>query len=244
MSAEMFAFPRKLLLITCLLLFGALISAPVEARSPSKVKRAKIHRKKKAKKVRKKRHAKSKRKHRTTPRPPTTSTTSTTTSSGGAPAVVTNCGNVDVIPGAVNSTGDQATVVCLLNNERAKAGLTVLRLDSQLTAASLAHSQDMVTNKFFAHDSPSGSSPVSRMRDAGYIPSSGAWQVGENIAWGSGSYGTLGSIMQAWMNSPPHRENILDAAFRDVGVGIVPGVPQSGLQLAGATYTTDFGKRG
>jgi uncharacterized protein YkwD len=229
-------FQRKFLLLICLLLFGALLSAPAEARTPSKSKRAKVHHKKAKKK---KRRAKPKRK--TTPRPPTTSTT---TSSGGQLAVVSSCGNVSSIPSAVNSTSDQAAVLCLLNNERAKAGLVALRLDAQLTAASLAHSQDMVANKFFAHDSPSGSSPVSRMRSVGYIPSSGAWQVGENIAWGSGSYGSLGSIMQAWMNSPPHRENILDPAFRDVGVGIAPGVPQTGLQLAGATYTTDFGQRG
>jgi uncharacterized protein YkwD len=238
------SFQRKFLLLICLLLFGALLSAPVEARTPSKAKHAKTHIKKKAKKKKKKQKKKrAKAKPKTTPRPPTTSG-STSTSSGGQLAVVSNCGNVSAIPSAVNSTGDQAVVLCLLNNERAKAGLIALRLDPQLTAASLAHSQDMVANTFFAHESPSGSSPVSRMRAAGYIPSSGAWQVGENIAWGSGSYGSLGSIMQAWMNSPPHRENILDPAFRDVGVGIAPGVPQTGARLAGATYTTDFGKRG
>jgi uncharacterized protein YkwD len=239
MTGEMFAFPRKLLLVVCLVLFGAFLVPTVEARTPSKAKRAKVHHKKKTKK---KRRAKPKRK--TTPRPPTSTTTSTTTSSGGQLAVVTSCGNVSAIPSAVNSTSDQAVVLCLLNNERAKAGLIALQPDPQLTAASLAHSQDMVARQFFAHDAPGGSSPVSRMRAAGYIPASGAWQVGENIAWGSGSYGSLGSIMQAWMNSPPHRENILDPAFRDVGVGIAPGVPQSGLQLSGATYTTDFGKRG
>ncbi|MDX6667593.1 MAG: hypothetical protein QOK04_973, partial [Solirubrobacteraceae bacterium] len=211
----------------------------VEARAPSKAKRAKIHHKKKTKKKKKKRRAKPKPK--TTPRPPTTSTT---TSSGGQLAVVTSCGNVSAIPSAVNSTGDQAVVLCLLNNERAKAGLIALRLDPQLTSASISHSLDMVARQFFAHDAPGGSSPVSRMRAAGYIPASGAWQVGENIAWGSGSYGSLGSIMQAWMNSPPHRENILDPAFRDVGVGIAPGGPQGGPRLAAATYTTDFGKRG
>jgi uncharacterized protein YkwD len=239
MTGEMFAFPRKLLLVVCLVLFGAFLVPTVEARTPSKAKRAKVHHKKKTKKKRR-----AKPKPKTTPRPPTSTTTSTTTSSGGQLAVVTSCGNVSAIPSTVNSTGDQAVVLCLLNNERAKAGLIALRLDPQLTSASLAHSQDMVARQFFAHDAPGGSSPVSRMRAAGYIPASGAWQVGENIAWGSGSYGSLGSIMQSWMNSPPHRENILDPAFRDVGVGVAPGVPQSGQQLSGATYTTDFGKRG
>jgi uncharacterized protein YkwD len=237
----MFSFSRRLLLVVCLVLFGAFLVPTVEARAPSKAKRAKIHHKKKTKKKKKKRRAKPKPKPKTMPRPPTTSTT---TSSGGQLAVVTSCGNVSAIPSAVNSTGDQAVVLCLLNNERAKAGLIALRLDPQLTSASISHSLDMVARQFFAHDAPGGSSPVSRMRAAGYIPASGAWQVGENIAWGSGSYGSLGSIMQAWMNSPPHRENILDPAFRDVGVGIAPGGPQGGLRLAAATYTTDFGKRG
>jgi uncharacterized protein YkwD len=48
--------------------------------------------------------------------------------------------------------------------------------------------------------------------------------------------------MRAWMNSTPHRANILTGSFREVGLGIVPGVPGRSL-VGGGTYTTDFGLR-
>src|SRR2546421_5202763 len=108
MTGEMFAFPRRLLLVVCLVLFGAFLVPTVEARTPSKAKRTTIHHKKKTKKKKKKKKRPAKPKRKTTPRPPTSPTTSTTTSSGGQLAVVTSCGNVSAIPSAVNSTSDQA----------------------------------------------------------------------------------------------------------------------------------------
>jgi uncharacterized protein YkwD len=49
------------------------------------------------------------------------------------------------------------------------------------------------------------------------------------------------AIGAAWMDSPPHRANILSSSFRAIGIGIALGTPSGG---AGATYTTDFGRRG
>ena len=68
------------------------------------------------------------------------------------------------------------------------------------------------------------------------------WTYGENIAYGGDHYGTPKTIMKAWMNSPGHKANILNPAFRDVGVGVEPGVPGS-PHSSGGTYTTDFGMR-
>jgi len=64
--------------------------------------------------------------------------------------------------------------------------------------------------------------------------------VGENIAYGSGDRSSPRSIGAAWMNSPPHRANILRASFREIGIGLASGTPVS---VRGATYTTDFGQR-
>ena len=50
-------------------------------------------------------------------------------------------------------------------------------------------------------------------------------------------------MMQSWMNSAPHRANILTPGFRAVGLGVAPGVPGR-AGAAGGTYTTDFGFRG
>jgi Cysteine-rich secretory protein family len=64
--------------------------------------------------------------------------------------------------------------------------------------------------------------------------------LGENLAWGTGALATPGSIMQAWMNSPGHRENVLNPDYREVGVGVVAGNPAAADGL-GATYATEFG---
>jgi hypothetical protein len=101
----------------------------------------------------------------------------------------------------------------------------------------------MVAQQFFDHVSPDGATLLDRLTAVGYLGSSvDTWAAGENIAWGTGDLSTPRSIVQAWMNSPPHRENILDRTFRDIGLGVAVGVPQQGAG-DGATYTTDFGVR-
>jgi len=74
-----------------------------------------------------------------------------------------------------------------------------------------------------------------------YLPAR-RWLVGENIGVGGGGQGTPFSILRAWLRSPPHRRNLLDGSFREVGLGIAAGRPRrSGRR--GATYTADFGFR-
>jgi hypothetical protein len=65
--------------------------------------------------------------------------------------------------------------------------------------------------------------------------------VGENIAWGESYLSTPANIVKAWMNSPPHKANVLNGEFEEIGLGIVPATPLT--TNAGATYTTDFGRR-
>ena len=129
-----------------------------------------------------------------------------------------------------------------MNRERAAAGLAALRLSPQLAAAAAAHSGDMVANHYFSHDSLDGRTMLDRVRAAGWS-TSGSWRAGENIAWGSGSYGTPRHIVQSWMNSPGHRANILNAGFREAGSGVAAGAPER-VSFAGATYTMDFGAHG
>jgi uncharacterized protein YkwD len=66
--------------------------------------------------------------------------------------------------------------------------------------------------------------------------------IGENIAWGTLGLATPKAIVEAWMASPGHRANILDASYRDTGIGVVAAVPDSmGEGQDGAIYTQDFG---
>ena len=74
-----------------------------------------------------------------------------------------------------------------------------------------------------------------RIRAAGYSGRT----LGETIGWGAGSLATPAAIVQAWMQSPPHRAIIMDGRFNEVGLGIAAGSP-SGTGDA-ATVTADFG---
>jgi uncharacterized protein YkwD len=153
------------------------------------------------------------------------------------------CASARVAVSAATLHRAQAATLCLLNQIRAQAGLPRLRLNGRLSFAARGHSREMVRRHYFAHDSAHGASPFRRMLATRYVPRNASWWLGENIAWGSSSLGQPLEIVRAWMHSPPHRANILSRHFRDIGIGIAPGIPQRG-RLAGhggATYTTDFG---
>ncbi len=103
-------------------------------------------------------------------------------------------------------------VVALTNAERDKAGCPTLRIDERLRDAARGHSEDMAERNYFAHTSPEGVTPWDRAKDAGYPDPSG-----ENIARG---YPDAETVVQAWMESPGHRANILNCDSRAIGVGI------------------------
>ena len=163
-----------------------------------------------------------------------------TAGSSNAP-LTTGCGDTQMVPAAGNLSQVAATTLCLINQQRTHAGLTPLHDDTRLDQAARAHSQDMTARGYFDHVSPSGSTPESRVTAVGYLKGAGSWAVGENIAWGSLTLATPQEIVSSWMRSPGHRANILDARFRDSGIGVSPAVPRLGLGQAGATYTQDFG---
>ena len=158
-----------------------------------------------------------------------------------APASQAACSSASA---SVKTAGKRALVhatLCVLNVERRKRGLRPLRLNRKLSRAARGHSSAMASRHFFSHDSLAGGSFVDRIRRTGYLRGARSWNVGENIAWGYGSLGTPRAIGRAWMNSPGHRANILSGSFRAIGIGIAAGTPSGG---GGATYTTDFGRRG
>jgi uncharacterized protein YkwD len=135
--------------------------------------------------------------------------------------------------GGGSSTGTNSSytsqVLSLTNVERAKVGCKALSEDSRLTKAAQDHSADMAAKNYFSHDSQDGRSPFDRMKDVGYSFSAAA----ENIAMGQQ---TPASVMDAWMNSPGHKANILNCTYTELGVGYA-------VNKSGAPYwTQDFGK--
>lgn len=106
-----------------------------------------------------------------------------------------------------------------------------LQWNGALTQAAAAHSLDMASHDYFAHDSQDGRTPGERITQAGY-----AWRTyGENIAAG---YGSVQAVVDGWMASDGHCANILNPAFRDLGVACVPG---AGTATYSSYWTMDLG---
>ena len=107
-----------------------------------------------------------------------------------------------------------AELLQLTNEERRKAGVPALQLSPQLDRAAQGHAEDMVRNNFFSHTGSNGSTLVTRVEAAGYAYSF----AGENIAAGGA---TPAQTIQQWMNSPGHRQNLLNRNFTQIGFGYV-----------------------
>jgi uncharacterized protein YkwD len=150
------------------------------------------------------------------------------------------CAGADSPPGELDGHSRVAAVRCLVNEQRAAHGLRALRADRRLAAAARRHSADMVAHHYFAHDSRSGEAFSARIARTGWTRGRRRWFLGENLGWGTGGLATSRAIVDAWMASPPHRETLLNAAYRVVGVGVALGAP-AGDAPDGATYTADFG---
>jgi uncharacterized protein YkwD len=151
------------------------------------------------------------------------------------------CANADLVPDAGNLDAIRAAVLCLHNKVRAESKLPPLKANAALRRAAEGHSADMVANRFFDHVTPSGDTMVDRILRSRYVRPDRGWILGENLEWGTGTLATPRGAVQAWMESPGHRANLLKRGYRDVGVGITLGVPAG--DAVGATYTVDFGAR-
>ena len=151
-----------------------------------------------------------------------------------------SCPNPDLAPSAETLPAMVEATLCLINGERADRGLAALAPNATLAGAASSYAQDLVAGSYFSHTGRDGSSAFDRIERSGYLVDGAGWVIGENLAWGTGALATPGSIMQAWMNSPGHRDNILNSDFREIGIGIVTGNP-AGPDGLGATYATDFG---
>ena len=104
----------------------------------------------------------------------------------------------------------------LVNVERRRVNARPLALSPQLTAAAQRHSQDMATSRRMSHTGSDGSTMRSRIDDTQYRWST----IGENVAMGQPN---AAAVMSAWMNSPGHRQNILNPAFTELGIGYATG---------------------
>jgi uncharacterized protein YkwD len=148
------------------------------------------------------------------------------------------CPSATVPLGAAAPAAVEAAVLCLANGERAARGLVPVRRAGALEVAARRHAADMVARRYFAHVSPSGGTVDKRARRAGYLTAP-CWAVGEDLGWAAPEAASAEAVVAAWMASPKHRSVILDAEFRDAGIGLAARLPTG--DGAGATFVLELG---
>jgi uncharacterized protein YkwD len=126
---------------------------------------------------------------------------------------------------AVSQESVPARALQLINNVRARgtrcgdrlfAPAPPVRLSSTLTGVASGHAVDMAEHEYFEHEDLAGQSPAERVRAVGYREK----LVGENIAYGPES---VDEVVQGWLDSPGHCENVMDARFAEMGIAYAAG---------------------
>jgi len=138
----------------------------------------------------------------------------------------------------------QSGVLAQLNKIRRAHGLVPLKLNKELSAAATQHTDEMLADGYFAHESADGSAFWKRIQR--YYPSlqSRTWSVGENLLWSGGPLDAAGAL-DLWMHSPEHRANILTPRWREIGIAAEYEANAPGA-FGGNSVTvvsTDFGAR-
>jgi uncharacterized protein YkwD len=141
------------------------------------------------------------------------------------------------------SSLDSALVV-QVNAFRTAHGLAPLRVSPFLAAAARAHSTQMARRGYFSHNSANGSPFSSRIST--YYPARGyrSWTVGENLLWASPDVGAARAL-RLWLASPPHRANLMNPRWREIGLAAVHANRAPGVYGNSPTtiVTADFGSR-
>lgn len=149
--------------------------------------------------------------------PPTESATLTMQPTEGAPTATSTLAQTPSTCTASVDAGVEAQVVELVNTERVAQGLAAYSVDSRLMAAARVHATDMACNHFTSHTGSDGSSVRDRVEAQGY-----AWSwIGENYYVTGNTENGAQVAFDWWMNSTPHRNNLLSPNYTQFGVGYV-----------------------
>jgi uncharacterized protein YkwD len=136
-----------------------------------------------------------------------------------------------VVPSNTDAPALAARTLALVNAARARgarcgdrsfAPAPPVILSGTLDGVALGHASDMAIHNYFEHQDLSGHTPADRVRAVGYREK----LVGENIAFGPR---TAEEVVQGWMDSPGHCENIMDPRFAEMGIAYASGHAKRGL---------------
>jgi uncharacterized protein YkwD len=154
------------------------------------------------------------------------------------------CANATLRPTVADLARIDAATLCLVNRVRAAKRMLPLRLSNPLQSVAAGQTRDMVRGDYFGDRSLSGQTPMQRILATTYPAHAQCVRAAQNIGWATGPLATPAGMVQAWMQSPPHRAIILTPTFHDIGVGVTPAAPSAlSRGLAGATYTLEFAQR-
>lgn len=124
-------------------------------------------------------------------------------------------------------------VLAQMNAYRADRGLPPLRFETRMQKAADDRMRDMEEQEYWAHESPDGRSPFTWLRAESYDFEF----AGENLAAG---FETNEVLVQSWMESPGHRENIMSPLYADCGIAIIDGSTKG--RAAGKSVVVMFGR--
>jgi uncharacterized protein YkwD len=145
-----------------------------------------------------------------------------------------------VCPGQSTLTAPPAaqeqTMLCMANFARARFGQPPLTESAPLATSAAEKGADILRCDSFSHNA-CGREFSYWIKASGYL-STQCWRVGENLAWGAGPKGTVGSIFRAWMRSPEHRANLL-GGYTEIGIDLVTGTLEG--QPGTRVWTQHFG---
>ena len=141
-----------------------------------------------------------------------------------APAQAAACEHADEPFEAAPNRAHEA-LLCEINRTRRRHDAGRLRTQDQLELAARRHAADMRERRFFSHVSPGGGDLVDRLRRSGYARDRCAWRAGEILAWGTGPRSTAEATVDAWMDSPEHRQILVSRRYDRIGVGLESGTP-------------------
>jgi uncharacterized protein YkwD len=119
--------------------------------------------------------------------------------------------------GAIDLSALEQKLYVLQNAFRNGQALTALQLDPRLVAIARMRAQDMVSRNYFSHTAPTGETAFALLSQAGYLYTI----AGENIARNNYPDAETATVaMDGFLNSPSHKENVLDGRFKSVGIGV------------------------
>jgi uncharacterized protein YkwD len=161
------------------------------------------------------------------------------------PAAAQSCPDASLTPASDNLDRIDDAVFCLINDQRSQQDQPPLSRRPQLDQSASFQSADMVAHHYFAHDHPGRPSLWERISWTGYFEQAVTGLYAENLLNGPQGTTTPSVMVDAWMESPDHRSNILDPRLHDIGLGASIAPPDGAFypDQPAVVITTDFGAR-